>query len=145
MDKQAKLATKRPRILTLCFLAAAVSTLALAGCGDGEDDMPPAQQPEAMDQGTADPGSSEEPTMENNPEMQGTATDEQAPAMNNDAAMEDPGLGEGAGTTQEPMPDNGTQGTTTSADSEEESGFGEGTEPMPGAEENDDDEMNSGQ
>ena len=50
MDKQVSQSRKRPRVLTLCMLAATVSTLALAGCGNGEDEMPPAQQPDTMEQ-----------------------------------------------------------------------------------------------
>ena len=85
MDKQVSQSRKRPRVLTLCMLAATVSTLALAGCGNGEDEMPPAQQPDTMEQDattTTAPATVNEPTM----------ADE---LMN-----EDPGLGEDPAATQ---------------------------------------------
>ena len=94
MDKQVSQSRKRPRVLTLCMLAATVSTLALAGCGNGEDEMPPAQQPDTMEQDattTTAPATGNEPTM----------ADE---LMN-----EDPGLGEDPAATQEPMPGENTQ------------------------------------
>lgn len=130
MDKQAKQATKRPRVLTLCMLAAAVGTLSLAGCGNGDDDLPPAQQPETMEQ---DPAATngQEPTMDNNPDMNESAA-AQDPAMNNDQTS-DPGLGDEAASSQEPMP---AEDEMTN-DPEEEPGFGEGTDPMPGADEDD--------
>ena len=139
MDKQASQMNKRPRILTLCMLAATVGTLALAGCGNGEEEMPPAQQPETetMEQDATN-STGQAPAAENEPEM----ADE--PMSSN------PGLGEDSATAQEPM----TNGSQTEADPEENPGFGEGTDPMPGADEsaaehatsgNEDDEMTNGQ
>lgn len=123
MDKQAKSANKRPRVLMLCMLAATVSTLTLAGCGNNDDELPPAQQPEPMEQdGTInqeqDPAMGEDPAMTDDPGMQ-------------DPAMNDPALEDNAASSQEPMP-------------EEEPGFGEGADPMPGADE-EDDELNQNQ
>ena len=134
MDKQAKPAVKRPRVLTLCMLAATVSTLALAGCGNNDDELPPAQQPEPMEQDAM-------------------IQQEQAPAMGEDSAMtDDPGmqdpamdnsaLDENAAASQEPMQNEAAGMSIT--DPEEEPGFGEGAEPMPGADE-DDDEIMQGQ
>lgn len=127
MDKQVSQSRKRPRVLILCMLAATVSTLALAGCGNGEDEMPPAQQPDTMEQDattTTAPATGNEPTM----------ADE---LMN-----EDPGLGEDPAATQEPMPGENTQ-TGAVNDPEENPGFGEGTDPMPGASETTTDNVNS--
>ncbi|XQU07992.1 hypothetical protein P4544_15775 [Halomonas sp. LY9] len=144
MDKQANQTKKRSRGLTLCMLAATVSTLALAGCGNGEEDMPPAQQPETLEQ---DATSTTAPAPENEPAMADPATD---PAMADDPMSGDPGLGEDPAATQEPMPGESPAAT----DPEENPGFGEGTDPMPGANDagadddtngDEDDEMTSGQ
>lgn len=131
MDKQAKPAIKRPRILTLCMLAATVSTLALAGCGDNDDELPPAQQPESMEQDATTqqeqaPAVGEDPAMADDPGMQ-------------DPGVDDPALDENAAASQEPMQDDATGMSTT--DPEEDPGFGEGAEPMPGADEDDDETM----
>lgn len=154
MDKQASQTNKRPRVLTLCMLAATVSTLALAGCGNGEEDMPPAQQPETMEQ---DATTSTAPAAEDNSAMADPATD---PAMADEPMTEesmteesmnsDPGLGEDPAATQEPMPEE----SQAAGDPEENPGFGEGTDPMPGADDSaaedatngdEDDEMTNGQ
>ncbi|WP_422103527.1 hypothetical protein [Vreelandella sp.] len=141
MDKQANSMKKRSRGLTLCMLAATVSTLALAGCGNGEDEMPPAQQPETLEQ---DATTTTAPAPENEPAMADPSND---PAMADDPMSSDPGLGEDPAATQEPMPN-------SAADPEENPGFGEGTDPMPGANDtgaedatsgDEDDEMTSGQ
>ncbi|WP_311065132.1 hypothetical protein [Halomonas sp. DWK9] len=141
MDKQANSMKKRSRGLTLCMLAATVSTLALAGCGNGEDEMPPAQQPETLEQ---DATTTTAPAPENEPAMADPSND---PAMADDPMSSDPGLGEDPAATQEPMPN-------SAADPEENPGFGEGTDPMPGANDtgaedatsgDEDDEMTNGQ
>lgn len=138
MDKQVNQVTKRPRVLTLCMLAATVSTLALAGCGNGDEPMPPAEQPETMEQDatsstgqatTASDATASDPMMNDDP------------AASTDPAMGDPGLSDDAAASQEPMP--GDEASNPE-NPEETPGFGEGTDPMPGADENDD-EMNSGQ
>ncbi|MBR2515610.1 MAG: hypothetical protein IKE45_16670 [Halomonas sp.] len=131
MDKQTKFAIKRPRVLTLCMLAATVSTLALAGCGDNDDELPPAQQPEAMEQDATTNGQA--PAMGDDPAM----TDD--PGMQ-DPAMDDPALDDNAASSQEPMP--GEEPGMNATD--QEPGFGEGAEPMPGADD-DDDELTQGQ
>lgn len=117
--------TKRPRWLTLGMMATAASVIALAGCGDNEEVAPPAEESAPLEQ---------------------NSTTEPAPGMNEEPAMEqDPGLNEDPadqGTMTQPeggMPDDTmdepAEGTM---DPEDEAGFGEGTDPMPGA---DDDEV----
>lgn len=126
MDKQVSQPRKRPRVLTLCMLAATVSTLALAGCGNGDEEMPPAQQPDTLEQ---DATTSTAPAAENEP------------AMADEPMNEDPGLGDDPAAAQEPMPDEQApmpEENTSAAsanDPEEKPGFGEGTDPMPGADE----------
>ncbi|WFE71203.1 hypothetical protein P8S55_15645 [Halomonas sp. M1] len=134
MDKQTKSAIKRPRVLTLCMLAATVSTLALAGCGNNDDELPPAQQPEPMEQDATTnegqaPAMGDEPAMTDDPGMQ-------------DPTMDDPALDDNATSSQEPMP--GEESGMNATDPDEEPGFGEGAEPMPGADD-DDDELTQGQ
>jgi hypothetical protein len=120
---------KRPRWLTLCMMVTAASVIVLAGCGDNEEVAPPAEETAPLEQDT---------------------TAEPATGMNDDPAMEqDPGLSE-APAEQESM----TQPESTMPedtldepaegvmDPDEEAGFGEGTDPMPGAEDNDE-EMNT--
>ncbi|NDL69885.1 hypothetical protein [Vreelandella alkaliphila] len=142
MDKQSRDVSKRPRVLTLCMLAAAVGTLALAGCGNGNDDMPPAEQPETMEQ-DATSTSGQMPEAEDNgmmdPPSDPAMTND--PAMADDPAMSDPGLGDEAAASQEPVPGE----TQDAMNPDEEPGFGNGTDPMPGADEEDDEEMNIGQ
>ncbi|AQU83286.1 MULTISPECIES: hypothetical protein [unclassified Halomonas] len=126
MDKQI---FKRPRVLTLCMLAATVSTLALAGCGNGEEELPPAQQPETMEQdATTQPGQA--PGMENDPAM----SDE--PAAMDDPGLSDPAMDDPAA-SQEPMPGDEPDMDETDPDAP---GFGEGTDPMPGADETENDD-----
>ena len=142
MDKHVNQVTKRPRVLTLCMLAATVSTLALAGCGNGDDAMPPAEQPETMEQ-DATSSTGQASTANDNAAM-GTTSDpmmNDEPAVADDPAMSDPGLSDDAAASQEPMP---SEDVSNVEDPEENPGFGEGTDPMPGADENDD-EMNNGQ
>lgn len=120
MDKQDKPTFKRKHLIALGMLAT-VTSLTLAGCGnDDEDELPPAQQPETMEQS----GAMDEPALNDDPAMT-----EPAPA---DPAMSDPGLEDDAATSQEPMP-GGEPGMTTAEDPEENPGFGDGTEPMPGS------------
>ncbi len=135
MDKQSSQVAKRPRLLTFCMLAAAAGTLALAGCGNGNDDMPPAEQPETMEQ-DATSTTGQLPEAEENGMMDPPSD----PAMADDPAMSDPGLSEEAASSQEPVPGE----TQDAMNPDEEPGFGEGTDPMPGADE-EDDELNSSQ
>lgn len=120
MEQQVDQVSKRPRVPTLCMLAVAVGTLALAGCGNGNDDMPPVEQPETMEQDA-------------------TSTTGQMPEAE-DPAMSDPGLGDEAAASQEPVPGE----TQDAMNPDEEPGFGNGTDPMPGADEGDE-EVHIGQ
>ncbi|MDM7481347.1 MAG: hypothetical protein P3W96_004925 [Halomonas sp.] len=142
MDKQVSQSRKRPRVLTLCMLAATVSTLALAGCGNGEDEMPPAQQPETMEQGAT---SGQVPSTTEGDSMMGEEPAAPADPMADDPMAADPGLEGDAASTQEPMPGE----TTDMTDPQEEPGSGEGTDPMPGANDeapaDDEDEMTTTQ
>ncbi|WP_244182953.1 hypothetical protein [Vreelandella songnenensis] len=98
----------------------------LAGCGDnGDDDMPPAQQPESMDQAPEQEGSMMQEPTETSPIEQSS-----------DSASSDTAV------PQESMQPEDEARTNTVDD---EPGFGEGTDPMPGANEADDDELTSGQ
>lgn len=142
MDKPVNQVTKRPRVLTLCMLAATVSTLALAGCGNGDEPMPPAEQPETMEQDAT--SSTEQAATASDATASDTTSDpmmNDEPAASDDSAMGDPGLSDEAAASQEPMPN---EEASNPDDPEETPGFGEGTDPMPSADENDD-EMNSGQ
>ncbi len=132
MDKHVTASSKRPRLLSLCMVATAASVLMLAGCGDnGDDDMPPAQQPESMEQGPEQEGSMmQEPTDETSPIEQSSER-----ASNNSADND-------AVVPQESMQPEDEARTNTVDD---EPGFGEGTDPMPGANEANDDELTSGQ
>lgn len=143
MDKhiESKQIAKRPHWLTLCMMATAASVIVLAGCGDNEESAPPAEETAPLEQ---------------------DATNGQASSLEQEPAMEqDPGLGE----------DQGSEGSTTqSADAdaeatmsgsdmpedimdepasgtmnpdEDEAGFGEGTDPMPGNSEDSDGEDTS--
>lgn len=148
MDKPVNQVTKRPRVLTLCMLAATVSTLALAGCGNGDEPMPPAEQPETMEQDAT--SSTGQATTASDATASDTTSDpmmNDEPAVADDSDMGDSGLSDDAAASQEPMPDEEPMPDDEASnpeDPEENPGFGEGTDPMPGADENDD-EMNSGQ
>ncbi|HAA46436.1 MAG TPA: hypothetical protein DCE28_13340 [Halomonas sp.] len=133
MDKQSdhvesKENSKRPQWLTLCMMATAASVIVLAGCGDTDDDaaLPPAEEPAPLEQdATAQP----EPSMNMNEE----------PAMDQDPGLNENPASEGTmseGTMPENTMDEPAEGTMNSEDDAE---FGEGMEPMPGVE----DEENS--
>ena len=64
------------------------------------------------------------------------------PTMADEPMNEDPGLGEDPAATQEPMPSENTQAGAVN-DPEENPGFGEGTDPMPGASETTTDDVNT--
>ncbi|WP_404375528.1 hypothetical protein [Vreelandella aquamarina] len=150
MDKQTHRVSKRPRVLTLCMLVATVSTLALAGCGNGEEEMPPAQQPDTMEQ---DATTSTDQAPNESAATADPTAGSQEPATGDDPAMADEPMGskqEAAGDMTEQDQMSSESQNTTSSNAEEDPGFGEGTDPMPGADDaasgdEDDDEMTNGQ
>lgn len=126
MDKhydhmEGKSVAKRPYWLTLCIMATAASVIALSGCGDSEEDAIPAEEPSSLEQ---------------------DATTQPAPSTNEDSAMEqssgtseDPaaqGMSQSEGTMPEDTMDEPAEGQMNQDESEP--GFGEGTDPMPGVE-----------
>lgn len=129
--------TKRPRWLTLCMMATAASVILLTGCGDNEETAPPVDEPSPLEQDTTtqpETGMSEEPAMEQDPGLpeesgsQGSASQNtmtQSNGAESEAPMSEQSMPED--TMDEPV-----EGTVSSGD--DEAGFGEGTEPMPGTE-----------
>lgn len=139
MDKQhdhieSKQISNRPRWLTLCMMATAASVIVLAGCGDNEETAPPAEEPSPLEQDATtqpEPGMSEESAMEQDPGLSEEPAAENSMTQSEETMAEDP-------MPEESMPDDTmdepAEGTINPDD---EPGFGEGTEPMPGAEEED--------
>ncbi|TVP50616.1 MAG: hypothetical protein EA345_04515 [Halomonas sp.] len=107
---------KRSRLLTFFMMATAASVIVLAGCGDNEEVAPPAEDTAPLEQ---EPGAEPAPGMDEDPAMG------QDPAMEQDPGLEDDQGAMPDDTMDEPM------------DPEDEAGFGEGTDPMPGADEDD--------
>ena len=139
MDKQhdhieSKQISNRPRWLTLCMMATAASVIVLAGCGDNEETAPPAEEPSPLEQDATtqpEPGMSEESAMEQDPGLSEEPAAENSMTQSEETMSEDP-------MSEESMPDDTmdepAEGTMNPDDLP---GFGEGTEPMPGAEEED--------
>ncbi|MFS8152538.1 hypothetical protein [Vreelandella titanicae] len=139
MDKQhdhieSKQISNRPRWLTLCMMATAASVIVLAGCGDNEETAPPAEEPSPLEQDATtqpEPGMSEESAMEQDSGLSEEPAAENSMTQSEETMAEDP-------MPEESMPDDTmdepAEGTMNPDD---EPGFGEGTEPMPGAEEED--------
>ncbi|MGO2240775.1 MAG: hypothetical protein ACTH5D_03345 [Halomonas sp.] len=154
--------TKRPHWLTLCMMATAASVIVLAGCGDSGDDAavpPPAEESAPLEQDTtAEPaaGMSEEPAMEQDPGLNGDPAAQGSMNQNTGAGAEGSMPSEEAMPSEDPRPpedpmssDETMPGDTmdepaegTMNPSEDEAGFGKGTDPMPG-DSNADDETSS--
>lgn len=136
MDKQydrieSKQISNRPRWLTLCMMATAASVLVLAGCGDNEEPAPPAEQSEPLEQdATTQPesGMGEEPSMEQDPGLS------QEPATESNMTQSEGAMSEESTLPEDTM-DEPAEGTMNP--DEDEPGFGERTDPMPGADEDD--------
>jgi hypothetical protein len=117
--------SKRPRWITICMMATAASVLVLAGCGDDEETAPPAEESVPIEQDAAtqpETSMNQEPAMEQDPGLQ-----EESEAPMAEQSMSDENMPED--TMDEPV-----EGTMNP--DEDEAGFGEGTDPMPN-EEND--------
>ncbi|WP_386079599.1 hypothetical protein ACFIOZ_15955 [Vreelandella sp. F11] len=140
MDKhhdhiESKQVSNRPRWLTLCMMATAASVLVLAGCGDNEEAAPPADEAAPLEQ---DASTQAEPSMNEEPAM------EQDPGLGDDPAAEN-SMSQPEGTmSEDSMPDNTmdepAEGTMNP--DEDEPGFGEGTDPMPGTEDDENSTVN---
>ena len=117
--------SKRPRWTTICMMATAASVPVLAGCGDDEETAPPAEESVPIEQDAAtqpETSMNQEPAMEQDPGLQ-----EESEAPMAEQSMSDENMPED--TMDEPV-----EGTMNP--DEDEAGFGEGTDPMPN-EEND--------
>lgn len=142
---------KRPHWLTLCMMATAASMIVLAGCGDSGDDAavpPPAEESAPLEQDTAaEPaaGMSEEPAMEQDPGLNEDPASQGSMNQSTGAGAEGSMSSEDPMSTDETMPedtmDEPAEGTMNP--DEDEAGFGEGTDPMPGDSNANDDETSS--
>ena len=153
MDKHCELngskqAAKRPRWLTLCMMATAASVIVLSGCGDDEETAPLEQ-----DNGSGQSSSLEqEPAMEQDPGLDENSGSEGSMTQSTGAESEEPmsesNLSDSnaseesmtenrmaeEGTSENSMPEDTMDepATGTMNPDEDEAGFGEGTDPMPG-------------
>lgn len=133
---ESKQTYKRPRWLTVCMMATAASVIALAGCGDNEESVAPTDETSPLEQDTTQPGSSmnEEPAMEQDPgSSEGSASESsmtKSAGAESEAPMPEQGMS-GQGMPEDTM-DEPVEGTMNPE--EDEAGFGEGTAPMPGVE-----------
>ncbi|MCH4810996.1 hypothetical protein [Vreelandella neptunia] len=139
--------SKRPRWLTLCMMATAASVIVLAGCGDNEETAPPAEETSPLEQdATTQPEStmSQEPAMEQDPGLPEESGSQGS--MSQDAMTQENGTTSGEPMTGQDMPedtmDEPVEGTM---DPDDEAGFGEGTDPMPGTDSEDDENSSSAQ
>ena len=138
-----ELFAKRPRWLTIAMMATAASVLTLAGCGDNEEPVVPDEEPSPLEQDTTEPS---EPTINEESTMQQDPGLEEAP-MSEEGSAQSTGVEPQPSTANESMPDDmmdePVEGGTSSGP--EEPGFGEGTDPMPGTETEDDQYTTSNQ
>ncbi|MBE0462515.1 MAG: hypothetical protein ACTIDY_05170 [Halomonadaceae bacterium] len=144
MDSPVKVKMKRPHIMTLCMAATAASVLLLAGCGDNEEEMPPAQQPESMEQGALAPEQDAAVTQE---PTESSPIEQSSDEASSDSAMSGTATS-GSAMDEEPVvPQESMQpeDEARTQDMQEDPGFGEGTDPMPGANEENDDELTNSQ
>lgn len=135
----------RPRWLTLCMMATAASVLVLAGCGDNEETAPPAEETSPLEQdATTQPETTmnQEPTMEEDPGLPEESDSQRS--MNQGSTDQSSSADSEAPMTGQEMPedtmDEPAEGTMNPDD--EEAGFGEGTDPMPGTEDDEDSTSN---
>lgn len=141
MDKrygymESKQITKRPRWLTLCMMATAASVITLAGCGDEEPPVP-AEEPSPLEQDATsepEPSINEEPATQQNSALEAESASEGSITQDSGEDSEAPASSQGM--SEENMPedtmDEPVEGGNNS--DEDDAGFGEGTDPMPGTE-----------
>lgn len=131
-NSNGELFAKRPRWLTIAMMVTAASVLTLAGCGDNEEPVVPDEEPSPLEQDATeptDPGVNEQSTLQQDPGLEEEPMDE-------GAANQSTGVDPQPVTANEGMPDDmmdePAEGTVNTE--QDEPGFGEGTDPMPGTE-----------